>query len=108
MLIQKGIDATITVCHTRTEDLKFHTRMADILVAAAGSPELVRGDMVKEGAVVIDVGINVKDGKLVGDVAFDEVEPVASLITPVPGGVGPITTRILMRHTLTSRQRRGE
>jgi len=93
--------ATVTVCHTRTRDLKAVTRRADILVAAAGRPEMIRADMVKEGAVVIDVGINrLPDGRLVGDVAFPEVAPLASHITPVPGGVGPMTIAMLMQNTL--------
>jgi len=92
--------ATITVCHTRTRDLADVTGRADILVAAAGRAELIRGGMVKEGAVVIDVGVNrLPDGRLVGDVAFSEVEPKASYITPVPGGVGPMTIAMLLRNT---------
>jgi len=93
-------NATVTLCHSRTRDLPKVTRTADILIAAVGRPNMVTGDMVKEGAVVIDVGINRVDGKLVGDVAFDEVEPKASLITPVPGGVGPMTIAMLMHNTL--------
>ncbi|MFA6412127.1 MAG: bifunctional methylenetetrahydrofolate dehydrogenase/methenyltetrahydrofolate cyclohydrolase FolD [Syntrophales bacterium] len=93
--------ATITVCHTRTRNLPEITRRADILVAAAGSPEMIRGDMVKEGAVVIDVGMNrLGDGRLVGDVAFAEVAPRAAHITPVPGGVGPMTIAMLLQNTL--------
>ncbi|MCK4307553.1 bifunctional 5,10-methylenetetrahydrofolate dehydrogenase/5,10-methenyltetrahydrofolate cyclohydrolase [candidate division WOR-3 bacterium] len=103
MLIQRGVDATVTVCHTKTHDLSAHTREADILIAAAGHPWLIGAEMVKQGAVVIDVGVNMNDGKLVGDVNFNEVEPKASLITPVPGGVGPITTRVLMRNALLAR-----
>ena len=92
--------ATITVCHTRTRDLAGVTGRADILVAAAGKAEMIRGGMVKEGAVVIDVGVNrLPDGRLVGDVAFSEVEPKASYITPVPGGVGPMTIAMLLRNT---------
>lgn len=95
--------ATITVCHTRTRDLAGVTKRADILVAAAGKAEMVRGEMVKEGAVVVDVGVNrLPDGRLVGDVAFSEVEPKASYITPVPGGVGPMTIAMLLRNTLQS------
>ena len=95
--------ATITVCHTRTRDLAGVTRRADILVAAAGKAEMIRGEMVKEGAVVIDVGVNrLPDGRLVGDVAFSEVEPKTSFITPVPGGVGPMTIAMLLRNTLNS------
>jgi methylenetetrahydrofolate dehydrogenase (NADP+)/methenyltetrahydrofolate cyclohydrolase len=93
--------ATVTICHTRTKDLGAVARRADILVAAAGKAEMVRGDMVKEGAVVIDVGINRKpDGKLVGDVAFAEAAEKASYITPVPGGVGPMTIAMLLKNTL--------
>lgn len=93
-------NATVTLCHSRTQDLPSVTRSADILIAAVGRPNMVTKDMVKEGAVVIDVGINRVDGKLVGDVDFDEVEPKASLITPVPGGVGPMTIAMLMANTL--------
>jgi len=95
--------ATVTVCHTRTRDLPAVTRRADILVAAAGKAEMIRGDMVKEGAVVIDVGINRgADGKLTGDVAFAEAAAKASWITPVPGGVGPMTIAMLLKNTLNS------
>ncbi|VAX30347.1 Methenyltetrahydrofolate cyclohydrolase / Methylenetetrahydrofolate dehydrogenase (NADP+) [hydrothermal vent metagenome] len=93
-------NATVTICHSRTKDLPSVTRTADILIAAVGRPKMVTADMVKEGAVVIDVGINRVDGKLVGDVDFAEVEPKASLITPVPGGVGPMTIAMLMANTL--------
>lgn len=89
-------DATVTVCHSRTADLPAICRQADILVAAVGRPELVTAEYVKPGAVVIDVGINRTEKGLVGDVAFSEVEPIASAITPVPGGVGPMTRAILM------------
>jgi methylenetetrahydrofolate dehydrogenase (NADP+)/methenyltetrahydrofolate cyclohydrolase len=92
--------ATITVCHTRTKDLAAETREADILVVAAGRPKMITGDMVKEGVIVIDVGINRVDGKLVGDVDFDSVSPKAGAITPVPGGVGPMTVAMLMKNTL--------
>jgi len=95
--------ATITICHTRTRNLPETTRRADILVAAAGSPEMIRGEMVKEGAVVIDVGMNrLPDGRLVGDVAFAEVAPRAAYITPVPGGVGPMTIAMLLQNTLNA------
>ncbi|MCK9229745.1 MAG: bifunctional methylenetetrahydrofolate dehydrogenase/methenyltetrahydrofolate cyclohydrolase FolD [Syntrophales bacterium] len=98
--------ATVTICHTRTRNLADVTRRADILVAAAGQPEIIQGDMVKNGAVVIDVGINRSpDGKLLGDVAFDEVEPLASHITPVPGGVGPMTIAMLMVNTFNAASR---
>ena len=100
-------NATVTVCHSRTKDLAAITREADILVAAIGRPEFVNGDMVKNGAVVIDVGINRVDDatkkrgyRLVGDVAFDEVASLVSKITPVPGGVGPMTVAMLMRNTV--------
>lgn len=99
--------ATVTICHTRTRNLADVTRRADILVAAAGQPEMIRGSMVKDGAVVIDVGINRSPGgKLLGDVAFDEAEPRASHITPVPGGVGPMTIAMLMVNTLNAASRR--
>ncbi len=93
--------ATVTICHTKTRDLAAVARRADILVAAAGRAEMVTGEMVREGAVVIDVGINrLASGKLVGDVAFQEVEAKASFITPVPGGVGPMTIAMLLQNTL--------
>lgn len=94
---------TVTICHSRTVDLPSVTKEADILVAAVGKANFVTGDMVKEGAVVIDVGMNrLENGKLCGDVNFAEVEPKASWITPVPGGVGPMTIAMLMRNTLTA------
>jgi methylenetetrahydrofolate dehydrogenase (NADP+)/methenyltetrahydrofolate cyclohydrolase len=104
LLVQKGenANATVTVCHSRTKNLADITRQADILVAAIGKPEFVTADMVKPGAVVIDVGINRVDGRLVGDVAFDEVKQIASAITPVPGGVGPMTIAMLLTNTLTA------
>lgn len=99
-------DGTVTICHSKTTDLSEVCRRADIIVAAVGRPNFVTADMVKEGAVVIDVGINrLPDGKLCGDVAFDEVEKKASAITPVPGGVGPMTIAMLMRNTLTAAQK---
>ena len=98
LLHQNG---TVTICHSRTKDLAEKTRNADILVAAVGIPEFIKGDMVKEGAVVIDVGINrVADKKLVGDVEFESCEKVAGAITPVPGGVGPMTIAMLMKNTV--------
>ena len=102
----KGANATVTLCHTHTRDLTFHTRRADILIVAAGKPKAVTADMIKEGAVVIDVGVNQigtsKNGKriLVGDVDFEAVKEKASMITPVPGGVGPMTITMLMLNTL--------
>jgi methylenetetrahydrofolate dehydrogenase (NADP+)/methenyltetrahydrofolate cyclohydrolase len=96
-------NATVTICHTKTKDLASVTRRADILVAAAGRAQMIKGDMVKNGVVVIDVGTNRLDnGKLVGDVAFAEVAPKASYITPVPGGVGPMTRAMLMKNTLNA------
>jgi methylenetetrahydrofolate dehydrogenase (NADP+)/methenyltetrahydrofolate cyclohydrolase len=92
-------DATVTICHSRTRNLPDETRQADILVSAIGKAHFVQPDMVKPGAVVIDVGINQLDGKLVGDVAFDTVQEIASAITPVPGGVGPMTIATLMENT---------
>ncbi|NOX56407.1 MAG: bifunctional methylenetetrahydrofolate dehydrogenase/methenyltetrahydrofolate cyclohydrolase FolD [Planctomycetes bacterium] len=104
MLMQKapGANATVTVCHSRTRDLESIARTADILVAAIGVPRFVKASMVRPGAVVIDVGINRVDGKLVGDVDFDAVREVASAITPVPGGVGPMTIAMLLRNTVTA------
>lgn len=94
---------TVTICHSRTKDLAEVCRRADILVAAIGKADFFTGDMVKEGAVVIDVGMNRRaDGKLTGDVDFASVEPKASYITPVPGGVGPMTITMLMQNTLTA------
>lgn len=98
LLHQNG---TVTVCHSRTKDLAEVTKRADILVVAVGRPEFITGDMIKEGAVVIDVGINrLENKKLVGDVEFESAEKVASAITPVPGGVGPMTIAMLMKNTL--------
>ena len=94
--------ATVTICHSRTRDLPTVARSADILVAAIGKPGFVTPDMVKEGAVVIDVGINRVDGKLVGDVDFEQVAEKAAFITPVPGGVGPMTIAMLMKNTLSA------
>jgi methylenetetrahydrofolate dehydrogenase (NADP+)/methenyltetrahydrofolate cyclohydrolase len=114
MLIQKNDtgNATVTVCHTRTKDLAAHTKRADIVIAAAGKPNTVTADMVKDGAVVIDVGVNrVEDAtkkagyRLVGDVDFDAVKEKASLITPVPGGVGPMTITMLLYNTVESAKR---
>ena len=98
-------DATVTVCHSRTRDLAAEVRRADIVVVAAGHPGLVTGDMLKPGAVVIDVGINVVDGKIVGDVDFASAERVAAAITPVPGGVGPLTGALLLSHLMRAAQR---
>ena len=98
--------ATVTMCHTRTRDLAAHTRRADVLCVAAGRPRTVTGDMVKEGAWVVDVGINrLETGKLVGDVDFASVAPRARAITPVPGGVGPMTIAMLLRNTLRAAER---
>lgn len=104
MLAQDSIrgNATVTICHIRTRDLASHTRRADILVAAAGTPELITADMVKPGAVVVDVGVHRTEAGLVGDVRFDEVREVAGMITPVPGGVGPMTTAMLLLNTVTA------
>ncbi len=100
-------DATVTIAHSRTRDLAAECRRAEVLVAAVGRPEMVRGDWVANQAVVIDVGINrLPDGRLVGDVAFDEVVQYASAITPVPGGVGPMTIACLLENTLTAALRR--
>jgi methylenetetrahydrofolate dehydrogenase (NADP+)/methenyltetrahydrofolate cyclohydrolase len=101
-----GRHATVTTCHTRTRDLAAHCRRADILCVAAGRARMITGDMVKEGVVVIDVGTNrLETGKLAGDVDFASVSPKARAITPVPGGVGPMTRAMLMRNTLLAAQR---
>ena len=108
ILLQKkeGANATVTVCHTRTRDISLHTKRADILIVAAGKPKAITADMVKEGVVVIDVGVNrigkTAEGKdiLVGDVDFDSVKEKAKAITPVPGGVGPMTITMLMVNTV--------
>jgi methylenetetrahydrofolate dehydrogenase (NADP+)/methenyltetrahydrofolate cyclohydrolase len=107
MLAQDSIrgNATVTICHVRTRDVAAHTRRADILVAAAGRPGLITADMVKPGAVVIDVGVHRTDDGLVGDVRFDEVAAVAGRITPVPGGVGPMTTAMLLVNTVRAAER---
>ncbi len=104
-LLLLNADATVTVCHSKTSDLAQICAQADILVAAIGRPRFVTADMVKEGAVVIDVGINRVDGKLVGDVDFEHVAPKTSFITPVPGGVGPMTIAMLLKNTLVCAER---
>jgi methylenetetrahydrofolate dehydrogenase (NADP+)/methenyltetrahydrofolate cyclohydrolase len=115
LMMQSGpaADSTVTVCHSRTRDLAAHTRRADILIVATGRPRMITADMVKPGAVVIDVGVNripdasKKSGtRLVGDVDFEQVRAVASLITPVPGGVGPMTIAMLLRNTVRAAQGR--
>lgn len=98
MLLNRN--ATVTVCHSKTKNLAQHTKAADILVVAAGKPRLITAEMTKEGAAVIDVGINKADGKLFGDVDFESVRKKAAYITPVPGGVGPMTVAMLMENTL--------
>ena len=98
-------NATVTVCHSRTRDLGAVCRRADVLIAAVGSPRLVRGDWVKPGAVVVDVGVNRTDDGLTGDVDFEAARAVASAITPVPGGVGPMTVACLLRNTLLAARR---
>ena len=100
LLAQKGADATVTLCHSRTRDIGAYCRAADILVAAIGIPQFVKGDMVKPGAVVIDVGINRVGDRLVGDVDYGPAALVAAAITPVPGGVGPMTIAMLLANTL--------
>ena len=98
-------DATVTVVHKETRDLAHHTRDAEIVVVATGVPGLLRADMIAPGATVIDVGTTFVDGKLVGDVAYDEVAQVAGEITPVPGGVGPVTNVALMRNVVLAAER---
>jgi methylenetetrahydrofolate dehydrogenase (NADP+)/methenyltetrahydrofolate cyclohydrolase len=104
MLMQKGAaaNATVTICHSRTRNLTEITRTADILIAAIGLPKFVTKEKVKPGVVVIDVGINRVEGKLIGDVDFESVSEIASAITPVPGGVGPMTIAMLLKNTLTA------
>jgi len=97
-----SLDATVTVCHSKTTDLKEETSRADILVCAAGVPKLITADMVKKGATVIDVGINRVGDRLVGDVDFENIVGIASAITPVPGGVGPMTVAMLMKNVITA------
>jgi methylenetetrahydrofolate dehydrogenase (NADP+) / methenyltetrahydrofolate cyclohydrolase len=111
LMVQQGTDATVTVCHSKTRDIAHHTRQADILIAAVGRPALITGDMIKPGAVVIDVGVNRVDDarspkgyRLVGDVEFESARNRASLITPVPGGVGPMTIAMLLQNTLRAAQ----
>ena len=104
LLLQAG--ATVTLCNSKTRDLAAQTRRADILVVAVGRPRMITGDMIKPGAVVIDVGINrLPDGKLTGDVDFDSARNVAGWITPVPGGVGPMTIAMLLQNTITAARR---
>ena len=103
LLLQEN--ATVTICHSRTEDLAEHTRRADILVAAVGKPRFVTADMVKEGAAVLDVGINRVDGKLCGDVDFEHVKEKAGWISPVPGGVGKMTIAMLMENTVSAAEK---
>lgn len=109
-LMLLAADATVTYCHSHTRELAVHTRQADILIIAAGSPRLIRGDMVKPGAVVIDVAMNrdPETGRFFGDACFDEVEKRASFITPVPGGVGPMTRAMLMKNILTAAIKRAD
>ena len=101
-------DATVTICHSKTKNLSQITNLADIIIAAVGIPNFVKPEMIKKDAIVIDVGINRVNGKLVGDVDFDLVKEKTSLITPVPGGVGPMTIAMLMYNTIVSAKRRGE
>jgi methylenetetrahydrofolate dehydrogenase (NADP+)/methenyltetrahydrofolate cyclohydrolase len=101
--------ATVTICHSRTKDLPEQVRNADVVIAAVGRPEMIKGDWIKEGAVVIDVGVNrVGEKKLVGDVEFEAAKARASAITPVPGGVGPMTITMLLHNTVESAKRRDE
>ncbi|MBC7895812.1 MAG: bifunctional methylenetetrahydrofolate dehydrogenase/methenyltetrahydrofolate cyclohydrolase FolD [Cytophagaceae bacterium] len=117
LLIQAGVGAncTVTICHSRTKDLASHTRRADIVIAAIGKPEVITGDMIRPGAVVIDVGINrvpdasaPKGYRLVGDVHFESARQVAGMITPVPGGVGPMTIAMLLKNTVRAARQAGK
>ena len=105
LLLDKN--CTVTIAHSRTKDLAAICRKADILIVAVGRPRMITADMVKQGAIVIDVGINrLEDGRLVGDVDFETVAPIAGAITPVPGGVGPMTITMLMRNTIECYKKR--
>jgi len=104
MLLKRN--ATVTICHSKTRDLKSHTKNADILVTAVGKANFVTGDMVKEGAVIIDAGISRSGGKVVGDVDFEQVRKKASRITPVPGGVGPLTVAMVLENTIIAAERK--
>ena len=111
MLVQRqsgcgptAANATVTICHSRTQNLRDITKQADVLIAAIGQAEFITADMVKPGSVVVDVGINRGENGLVGDVAFEEVCEVAAAITPVPGGVGPLTVTMLLENTLRAAQ----
>lgn len=107
LALQRGIDATVTVCHSKTLDLPGVVKRADIIVAAIGRAKFITAEMVKPGAIVIDVGINrLDDGKLCGDVDYDAIEPICSAITPVPGGVGPMTIAMLISNTVESRKKK--
>ncbi|MEQ9410639.1 MAG: bifunctional methylenetetrahydrofolate dehydrogenase/methenyltetrahydrofolate cyclohydrolase FolD [Fuerstiella sp.] len=108
LLVQRGVDATVTICHSRTADIEAISRQADILIAAVGRPAFVTGSMIKPKAVVIDVGINRVDDRLVGDVDFAAASDVASAITPVPGGVGPMTIAMLLQNTLNAARQQTE
>ena len=101
ILSQKGVDATVTLCHSRTSNLQSFCKEADVLIVAVGSPDTVTGAMVKPGAIVVDVGVNPTDSGLVGDVSSD-VKEIAGQLTPVPGGVGPMTVAMLMSNTVDS------
>jgi methylenetetrahydrofolate dehydrogenase (NADP+)/methenyltetrahydrofolate cyclohydrolase len=116
LIVQDGVggNCTVTICHSRTRDLAVHTRRADILIAAVGKPEVITGDMIRPGAVVIDVGINrvpddsaEKGYRIVGDVHFESARQVASMITPVPGGVGPMTIAMLLKNTVRAARQAG-
>jgi methylenetetrahydrofolate dehydrogenase (NADP+)/methenyltetrahydrofolate cyclohydrolase len=107
LLARKGADATVTIAHSRTMDLAHVCREADILIAAAGQPRMITADHVKPGAVVVDVGISRTDEGIVGDVDFDSVQAVASAITPMPGGTGPMTIACLLENTLSAARLQG-
>ena len=108
MVMLLNRNATVSACHTRTKDIGMYTRQADVIVTAAGVPGLIKKDMVKPGAVVIDAGIKKVEGKVLGDVDFDEVKEVASYITPVPGGVGPMTVAVVLHNTLMLAEKQEE
>lgn len=105
LMLKKGIDATVTICHSRTQSLEEKARRADVLVSAVGRARFITKEMINKDSIIIDVGINVLGGKIVGDVDFEQVEPEVAAITPVPGGVGIVTTAILFRHFMVSSKR---
>lgn len=106
LLSNRGIDATVTLCHTKTINLEQYTKNADVVIAAVGQPKMITSNMIKSGAILIDVGINRIDNKIIGDIDFEDCKNIASAITPVPGGIGPMTIAMLLSNTVLSSERR--